>query len=198
MCSPPTATASAHTSQGQLFRQGSAINTVGLQAVKVNSYEVGVRGRIARRVDYDVAAYSMIKTDDILSYTFPDGHTEAQNAGQTTHRGIETSLGVAVTTGLRLDVAYSYAKHMYADWQTTANVDLSGKEIVQAPRSMGTAGLTFAPPRWNGARLGLDVELDSAADPGKSGQHAQVSRIYPCTTCVPAPHRSAASWCRRV
>jgi iron complex outermembrane receptor protein len=147
-------------SQGQLFRQGSAVNTVGLQPVKVNSYEVGVRGRIARRVDYDVSAYSMIKTDDILSYTFPeDGHTETQNAGTTTHRGIETSLGVAVTPGLRLDVAYSYSKHMYADWKTSANVDLSGKEIVQAPRAMGTAGLTFAPPQWNGARLGVDVEL---------------------------------------
>jgi outer membrane receptor protein involved in Fe transport len=146
-------------SQGQLFRQGSAVNTVGLQPVKVNSYEIGVRGRIARRVDYDVSAYSMIKTDDILSYTFPDGHTEAQNAGKTTHRGIETSLGVSFTPGVRLDVAYSYSKHTYADWQTTASVDLSGKEIVQAPRGMGTAALSFAPARWNGARLGVDVEL---------------------------------------
>ena len=145
-------------SQGQLFRQGSAVNTVGLQPVKVNSYEVGVRGRIARRVDYDVSAYSMIKTDDILSYTFPDGHSEAQNAGKTTHRGIETSLGIALTPGLRLDVAYSYSKHMYADWQTTASVDLSGNEIVQAPRVMGTAALMFAPARWNGGRLGIDVE----------------------------------------
>jgi iron complex outermembrane receptor protein len=162
-------------SQGQLFRQGSAVNTVGLQPVKVNSYEIGVRGRIARRVDYDVSLYSMIKTDDILSYTFPeDGHTETQNAGRTTHRGIETSVGVAVTSGLRLDVAYSYSKHMYADWKTPANVDLSGKEIVQAPRAMGTAGLTFGPPRWNGARLGIDVELlgsyweDQANTPGRT------------------------------
>jgi outer membrane receptor protein involved in Fe transport len=145
-------------SQGQLFRQGSAVNTVGLQPVKVNSYEAGVRGRIARRIDYDLSAYSMIKTDDILSYTYPDGHSEAQNAGKTTHRGIETSLGVEFVPALRLDVAYSYSEHMYADWRTTASIDLSGKEIVQAPREMGTVALTLAPTRWNGARLGAEVE----------------------------------------
>jgi outer membrane receptor protein involved in Fe transport len=145
-------------SQSQLFRQGSAVNTVGLQPVKVNSYEAGVRGRIARRLDYDVSVYSMIKTDDILSYTYPDGHSEAQNAGKTTHRGVETGLGIALLPALRLDVAYSYSRHVYADWRTTASVDLSGNEIVQAPREMGTATLTFAPTRWNGARLGAEVE----------------------------------------
>ena len=34
-------------SQSQIFRQGSAENTVGLHPVLVNSYETGVRGRIA-------------------------------------------------------------------------------------------------------------------------------------------------------
>jgi len=59
-----------------------------------------------------------------------------------------------------LDVAYSYSKHLYADWTTatTAGTDLSGNEMVQAPREMGTASLTLAPARWNGARLGIDVE----------------------------------------
>ena len=149
-------------SQGQLFRQGSAVNTVGLQPVKVNSYEAGVRGRIARRVDYDVSAYSMVKTDDILTYTYPapDNRRETQNAGRTTHRGIEMTLGITIAPALRLDVAYSYAKHVYADWTTatTADTDLSGNEMVQAPREMGAASLTLAPARWNGARLGIDVE----------------------------------------
>jgi len=145
-------------SQSQLFRQGSAVNTVGLQPVKVNSYEAGLRGRIAGRLDYDVSVYDMIKTDDILSYTYPDGHTEAQNAGRTTHRGVETSIGLQIVRALRADASFSYAKHMYAEWQTTSSVDLSGKEIVAAPRGIGTASLTLAPPRWKGARLAVEVE----------------------------------------
>jgi outer membrane receptor protein involved in Fe transport len=145
-------------SQGQLFRQGSAVATVDLEPVKVDSYEAGVRGTIAERVDYDVSAYDMVKKDDILAYTFPDGHSEAQNAGRTTHRGIETSIGVQIVPALRADVAYSWSKHTYADWKTTASVDLSGKELVSAPRQVANASLTLAPASWNGARLIADME----------------------------------------
>ena len=145
-------------SQGQLFRQGSALATVDLEPVKVDSYEAGVRGRIAERIDYDVSVYDMAKKDDILGYTFPDGHSEAQNAGRTTHRGVEASLGVQVVPALRADVAWSYSKHRYDDWRTTASVDLSGKELVSAPRHVGSASVTFAPLGWRGAQLVADVE----------------------------------------
>ncbi len=145
-------------SQSQLFRQGSAVNTVGLAPVKVNSYEAGVRGRIAGRVDYDVSVYDMIKTDDILSYTFPDGHTEAMNAGRTTHRGIETSLGIQFVDDLRLDVAYSYARHRFADWQTNASVDLSGNEIPSAPRHIANVALTATPRGWAGSRFSAELQ----------------------------------------
>ena len=38
-------------SQGQLFRQGSSLNTVGLQAVKAENLEGGVRGNVGQRVN---------------------------------------------------------------------------------------------------------------------------------------------------
>jgi outer membrane receptor protein involved in Fe transport len=145
-------------SQGQLFRQGSALATVDLEPVKVDSYEAGVRGRIAERTDYDVSVYDMVKRDDILGFTFPDGHSEAQNAGKTTHRGVEASLGAQVVPALRADVAWSYSKHLFADWKTTTSVDLSGKELVSAPRHIGSASVTFAPLSWRGAQLVADVE----------------------------------------
>jgi len=100
----------------------------------------------------------MIKTDDILSYTYPDGHTEAQNAGRTTHRGIETSLGIQFVRALRLDVAYSHSKHTFTDWKTTASVDLSGLEMPSAPEDVGNVMLTFTLPRLNGARLIVEGE----------------------------------------
>jgi outer membrane receptor protein involved in Fe transport len=160
-------------SQSQLFRQGSAVSTVGLQPVKVNSFEVGVRGLLGAngRVNYDVSVYDMTKLDDILTYVYPDGHSEAQNAGRTTHRGIETSLGVEIVHGLRADVSYSYTKHTYAEWQTTANIDLSGKEMVAAPRSIGFAGLGFGPPEWHGARLGVEMEYLGSFQEDQANTH---------------------------
>jgi len=142
-------------SQGQLFRQGSTLNTVGLQPIKANNYEVGVRGRIARRVDYDVSAYSLVKHDDVVSFTRADGSTEVQNAGNTTHRGVELQLGGSIGPSLRVDFAYSYAVHKYGTWRPSATVDLTGKEMPTAPRHMGNASFTLAPPRLGGAQASL-------------------------------------------
>jgi outer membrane receptor protein involved in Fe transport len=143
-------------SQGQLFRQGSALNTVGLQPVKANDYEGGVRGRLANRVDYDVTVYSLIKSDDILSYTLPDGSIEATNAGRTSHRGVEVTVGVRLVEPLRMDVAYSYARHRYDDWHPRFDVDLSGKEMQNAPRELGNITLAWAPARLQGAQASLE------------------------------------------
>jgi outer membrane receptor protein involved in Fe transport len=142
-------------SQGQLFRQGSALNTVGLQPVKANDYEGGVRGRVVNRIDYDVTVYSLIKSDDILSYTLADGSTEATNAGRTSHRGLEVALGLQLVEPLRVDVAYSYARHRYDDWHPRFDVDLSGKEMQSAPRELGNLAVTWAPAQWRGAQASL-------------------------------------------
>jgi outer membrane receptor protein involved in Fe transport len=143
-------------SQGQLFRQGSAANTVGLEPVKADNYEAGLRGRVGARVDYDLALYSLVKRDDILSYTRLDGSTEVQNAGRTSHRGVEATLGVQATAALRLDVAYSYARHEYESWSPRAGVTLSGNEMANAPRHLGSATLTVAPARLAGAQASLE------------------------------------------
>jgi outer membrane receptor protein involved in Fe transport len=167
-------------SQSQIFRQGSADNTVGLHPVLVNSYETGVRGRIAHRLDYDVSVYDMIKTDDILSYTFPDGHTEVMNAGRTTHRGIEVSLGAQMVPDFRLDVAYSYARHRFGEWSTTDSVDLSGNEIPSAPRQIANVSATVTPSVWAGARFMAELQYlgaywEDQADTHRYPGHALVN-----------------------
>ena len=138
-------------SQGQLFRQGSSLNTIGLQPVKAENFEGGVRGAVAQRVNYDLTVYSLEKHDDILSFTRADGSTEVQNAGTTTHRGVEASLGMNLAKPLRLDVSWSHAKHMLGTWKPNATTNLSGKELVSAPREIGNATLRFAPSRWASA-----------------------------------------------
>lgn len=143
-------------SQGQLFRQGSSLNTVGLQPVKADNYEVGARGRVGRRFHYDLSLYSLIKNDDVLTYTLPDGSREVQNAGRTSHRGIEISAGLQAASAVRLDLAYSYARHEYESWDPSSTVTLSGNEMANAPRHLGSAWITVAPPRLGGAQASLE------------------------------------------
>ncbi len=142
-------------SQGQIFRQGSSLNTTGLQAIKAENLEGGVRGLIGRKVSYDVTVYSLAKHDDVLTFTRTDGSTEVQNAGRTTHRGIEMGLGLPLGSATRLDVSWSHAKHMLGTWKPNASTNLSGKELVSAPREIGNATLKFAPARFARANAEL-------------------------------------------
>jgi outer membrane receptor protein involved in Fe transport len=144
-------------SESQLFRQGQATNTVGLAPVKVNSYEMGFRGRLAGRLRYDVSAYHMVKTDDILGFTHPDGSQETVNAGGTRHRGIELGMTAEIVAALRLMLSYSYAEHRYVDWQPRANVNLGGNDMEQAPRTVGTAVVDFSPGFLNGGTLTAEL-----------------------------------------
>lgn len=139
-------------SEGQLFRQGSATNTIGLEPVTADSWEVGLRGGRGA-LSYEVSAYRMSKRDDILDFRRPDGSTEATNAGRTLHEGVELALGVQVARGLRLDAAYSFAKHTYGDWRPDGTTSFSGNEQEFAPDQIGNVRLRLAPPAISGAIL---------------------------------------------
>ncbi len=143
-------------SEGQLFRQGQAVNTIGLDPVKVDSYEGGIRGLLLDRVRYDLSVYTMTKRDDILSFTNPDGSTETVNAGETLHRGVEVGFSVDLATGLRADLAYSRARHTYEEWQPRAGTDFAGSEIETAPRSLANASVTYTPGFLPDGRIGLE------------------------------------------
>jgi iron complex outermembrane recepter protein len=163
-------------SQGQLFQQNSAKNTVGLDPVKVNSYESGVRGQLASRVVYQISAYDMTISDDILTFVAPQNTREATNAGRSRHRGVEASAGVALASDLRLDVAYSIASHRYVDWTPQAArsgasaINYSGKVVELAPRDLGDVLLTWSPSVLRSGRIALEWSHTGryAEDPANS------------------------------
>ena len=142
-------------SQGQLFRQGSSLNTVGLKPVRAEDIDGGVRGAFGTRVNYDLTVYSLEKHDDILSFTRADGSTEVQNAGTTTHRGVEASLGFPLAKPVRLSLAWSHAKHLLGTWRPNGTTNLSGKELASAPRDIGNATLLLTPGQWPEANAEL-------------------------------------------
>ena len=143
-------------SEGQIFRQGSAVNTLALDPVRADSWETGVRGVLGGSLRYEVSAYHMTKTDDILTYQNPDGSRETVNAGETLHRGVELGLGVQLAPGLRAEAAFSWAEHTYEDWSPRPDVNLSGNVQESAPSSMGNLLLNWAPRRLSGAGLAAE------------------------------------------
>jgi outer membrane receptor protein involved in Fe transport len=139
-------------SQGQLFQQGSAASTVDLSPVKVDSYELGLRGEHAGRLVWQLSAYDMIIRDDILTYITPENLRVATNAGKTRHRGVEVSAGAALTSELRLDASYSQSRQRYVHWAPSANVRYDGKRMEQSPRHLASVLLAYSPRLLRGGR----------------------------------------------
>jgi outer membrane receptor protein involved in Fe transport len=149
-------------SQGQLFQQNSAANTVDLQPVKVESFELGLRGQLGSRAIYQITAYDMTLRDDIITYVTEQNTREALNAGSTEHRGLELSAGAALRTNLRLDASYSLASHRYETWVPEAprgaspGVSYSGNMIEQAPRDLASALISWTPATLGGGRFAVE------------------------------------------
>ena len=151
-------------SEGQLFRGAvetsapravaAAASALGLKPVKADQFEVGLR-RDRRGLAGEVVAYRLVKRDDILSFRDPlTNATQVTNAGKTTHQGVEVGFGAALPAALRVDLAFSWARHTYTHWQVPNGVDLSGKEMESAPRRMATTRLSWLPAP--GSRLMLE------------------------------------------
>ena len=140
-------------SNTQLFKQGKAENTVDLKPIKVDSFEVGLRGKTRQQLNYTVSVYWMTKRDDILTYKNPDNTRETLNAGKTSHKGIEIGLDQAVADSVTLSVAASYAVHTYEDWKPNSTTDYSGNEMESAPRVIMNTRLTYRPAVFPGFRI---------------------------------------------
>jgi iron complex outermembrane receptor protein len=160
-------------SEGQLFRQGASLDTVGLDPIEARQYELGWRGKMGL-LDYSVAVFDLQKDNDVLGFRDANGDTIAVNNGKTTHRGLELGLGAALTDKLRLNGAFSWTRHRYDEWVVNSTTDFSGNEIESAPRTLANVLLEYSPALLNGGRVGLEwvhvghYRMDQANTPGAS------------------------------
>lgn len=154
-------------SEGQLFRpsattsavlaQQIAAGNLALKPIKVDSYETGLRGKAAPGVSWEASLYRMTKRDDILTQRDPVTNAPiSTNGGKTLHRGLELGVSAQLADALKLDVAYSYAKHSYDSWATSA-ANFTGNEMALAPRVIGNTRLTYTPGFLHGGAVAAEV-----------------------------------------
>lgn len=150
-------------SESQLFRPGSRSASVNLDAVKVDSYEIGMRGRSGKRTSYEISVYYMRKTDDLVTYIDPadSSNRYTVNAGETSHKGVEIGFNSKFAARWQVAVSYANSKHIYETWVHSGS-NFSGNEMKSAPREIVNSRLNWTPPWLNGGRLELEwVRLGS-------------------------------------
>ena len=111
-----------------------------LKAIKAEQLEWGLRGS-QQQIQYEVVAYQLTKSDDLLSQRDATGYSVQTNNGTTKHRGIEVLVGTRLSPAWRFDAAASYASHRYEHW-ISGSTDYSGKNIESAPRTLANLRLS--------------------------------------------------------
>ncbi len=143
-------------SESQLFRQGSTDNTLGLEPVKADNLEAGVRAHVAQGLRADLSVYRMIKSDDIVSFAGADGVQIITNAGETSHRGAEFAVTIEPVSDFTIQAGLSYAVHRFEHWQPSAGQNFSGNEIDVAPRTIANVVATYEPSFLGIGRLSVE------------------------------------------
>lgn len=149
-----------------------------LDPQKARSAEVGARGRIAQRIEYDVAIYHMNVDNTIVPFQVEgvDGREFFRNAGETRHRGVELS---ATTRFGRHSVqaAYTFNDFVFLD-DGNAETDFEDNRLPGVPRHNLFAGLRVG--LLETLRLDLETQYigeqatEDSNDPAFENQSATV------------------------
>jgi len=179
-------------SQGQLFQQNSAANTVDLKPVTVQSVETGLRGQLGARFAYQASVYDMTISNDILTFVTSSNTREATNAGETRAKGIEVGVTTQLTSRLRLDASYSNSSQRYVRWIPQAarpasgpnpavpEVSYSGNLMEQAPVDLANLLVTWTPAALKGGRLAAEWSHTGryAMDPANARTYAGHALVH--------------------
>lgn len=126
-----------------------------LMPATYNNYEFGLRmALLDGALKLDSALYRLDGRDTIVSYTIAPGNSENRNAGRTRSQGLELGLGYEAGA---LDARFgtTIASHRFLQYQASATLDYSGKDMPQAPGNTTTAEIGYKPVQ--GARVALEL-----------------------------------------
>lgn len=116
----------------ELFRLQAGQKIAELDAEKINSVELGIRGEIYH-LFYDLTAFAMQKNNLI----FQDTNRQNISHGETSHQGIELAVHYQ-WSDFYASFNGTLAKHKYATSLTLSRVNIQNNEIDTAPEHMGS------------------------------------------------------------
>jgi iron complex outermembrane receptor protein len=107
------------------------------------TYETGLKGLIANRVQYDFALFDTEVRDELIPFQVPNGNgrTYYRNAGRTRRNGVEVSGGSDIGP-LALNAAYTYSHFRFRDF-VSAGTQVDGNVIPGIPEQQVQGSATW-------------------------------------------------------
>ena len=118
-----------------------------LEAQTAINYEVGVKGFITSKLNYEVAVFR-IETEDelILAGQNPAGSDFYANAGETSRDGLEAALTVQPLKGLNLSLVYTYSDFEFSKFTDKTGASFAGNALPGIPKQVAYAELAYYHP----------------------------------------------------
>ena len=116
----PTTTELANPNEGGGFNQG-------ISPQKAINYEVGSRGTLWDRLQYDVAFFWIVIDDELVQFETESGRTFFRNAGRSVRRGTELYLNLPFMNGFNWTLSHTFL-HAEFDRYITPNGRLDNND----------------------------------------------------------------------
>lgn len=142
---PPATTELANPEAATGFNQALGEQTA-------TNFEVGVKGE-AGGLRYELALFHIAVDDAIVPYELAgSGQTFYENAGSSTHDGIETSASRSLSDSLDLSLSYTWSDFTFDRFEGIGGENYDGNRIPGIPRHLLHGELRWQPrAEWFGA-----------------------------------------------
>lgn len=134
-----------------------------LDPQRTRSFEVGARGRVGTRVEYNASGYLSQVTDAIVQFREVGGRAYFTNAGETSNNGLELGLSVQAIPALRVFGSFTYSNFTFKNYVRVNGAEadtLNGNRLAGVPRYFTRLGIRAEP--LPGFALDVDHTLTSS------------------------------------
>lgn len=134
----------------------SGVKVPTLQSSNYKNYEVGGWVAFAQnRVYAEISFYRLNGKNEIVNVRRDDGSYQNENAGITSHKGIELNVKYQPVQELSFRVGGTVAKHRFVEYNLQGK-NYSGNEMPQSPSYIMNGEVTYKPLALKGFRISME------------------------------------------
>jgi iron complex outermembrane recepter protein len=134
---PPTTTELANPSGASGFNSQ-------LKPQTAINYEIGVKGMMPARLRYELALFHIDVDDELIRYELEgSGQSFFENAGSSTHNGLEAALSMEIIPGLTSTLAYTYSDFTYDPFADRNGNYFDNNKIPGTPDNQLNFGISY-------------------------------------------------------
>ena len=122
------------------------------------NYEIGGWAEVIKnKLSVDVSAYDLKGTNEIVSVKLDDGSFANQNAGETSHKGVELGLMATPIKDISFRFSGAYSEHRFVEF-VEKGANYNGNQMNNAPNWTYNSEVWYKPSFIKGLRLGAEVQ----------------------------------------